>query len=112
MYAQALVMALAGKKTGVFERFLKALERNGDTKKLKQIAALVEKMLLEKSGNKNVVVETARPAPKNSLKGFIKGGDVVQEKINPALVAGIKIIVNGEKQLDFSLQKKLNEIFT
>ena|SRR3989338_4160414 len=112
IYAQVLVLALADKKTGIFERFFKVLERNGDTKKIKQIAAEVEKILLEKSGNKDVVIETARRVPKNSLKHFIKKGDIVREKINPELIAGVKIIVNGEKQLDFSLQKKLDEIFS
>jgi len=111
MYAEVLLTALAVKKTGIFERFLKVLERNGDTKKLKQIAVSAEKMLLEKSGHKSVVIETARRLPKNSLKGFIKNGDAVVEKINPELIAGMRVIVNGEKQLDFSLQKKLNEIF-
>jgi hypothetical protein len=27
------------------------------------------------------------------------------------LIAGVKIIIDGEKQLDFSLSKKLNDIF-
>ena len=45
-------------------------------------------------------------------KSFIKKGDIVQEKINPALVAGVKIIVDGNRQLDLSLLSKLNKIQT
>ncbi len=106
LYAQAIVDA----RKFNMGNFLRLLEKNGDMKKLKHITALVEKMLLAKSGNQKIMLETARALHKKFKVG--KRGDVVEEKINPDLIAGIKIIVNGEKQLDFSLQKKLNEIFT
>lgn len=89
--------------------FLKLLERNGDIKKLKEITVLVEKMLLTKNGNKKIILETARPLSKKVKVG--KRGDVVEEKINPDLIAGIKIMVDGERQLDFSLKNKLDAIF-
>lgn len=45
------------------------------------------------------------------MAALAKNGDIVEEKINPILVAGLKVIVNGERQLDMSLAHKLNNIF-
>ena len=94
----------------IVENFLTLLKKNQDIKKAKEIVALTENILLKKTGNKKVMLEMAR---KNSvvLRSVIKKNDIVEEKINPALIAGIKIIIDEEKQLDFSLQKKLNKIF-
>jgi F0F1-type ATP synthase delta subunit len=104
-YAKALVDV----KKFDARRFLRILQRNGDTKKLKEIVVLAEKMMLAKSGNQKIVLEIARPVTKKMNVG--KKGDMVEEKINPTLIAGVKIIIDGEKQLDFSLSKKLNDIF-
>ena len=92
------------------QRFLKLLEKNGDIKYYRLILAAAEKRLLEKTGNKKIVLEIARPSQKKVKVG--KKGDVIEERINPGLIAGIKIIVNGEKQLDFSLKNKLDKIFS
>ena len=45
------------------------------------------------------------------LEGIVKSGDLIKEKINPELIAGVKIIINNSKQFDASMQKKLQEIF-
>ena len=114
-YATALVSALAeknpdGKNLAV--NFIALLQKNGDVKKSRHIIDLAEKLLLKKTGNKKVTLETARNIDiGKSMKGFIKKGDIVQEKINPVLIAGVKIVVDGEKQLDLSLLHKLNNIF-
>lgn len=114
-YAAALVYALSKPGTDhqkITANFLKLLQKNGDIKKGKMIVAMAQELLARKSGGKKIVIETARALDKKTLAGVIGGkNDLVQEKLNPTLVAGIKITVNGNKQLDFSLQKKLNEIF-
>ena len=38
-------------------------------------------------------------------------GVVVKEKINPELIAGVKIIINNSKQFDASMKSKLQKIF-
>jgi len=117
LYAQALAEILAEKKLVLTDKklvdnFLNLLAKNGDLKKAKEIIALAETIYLKKSGNKKFILETARELGKNNiLKGFAKEGDALVHKISPEMVAGIKITINNEKQLDFSLQKKLNEIF-
>ena len=45
------------------------------------------------------------------LKDFFKKGDSIEEKINPEIIAGVKIVIDHEKQLDVSLQKKLQQLF-
>ena len=113
-YAMALAeVALNGKSKKVTENFFNLLKKNGDTKKAKEIVLLAENMMLEKMGNKRIVLEMARIIKKPAFaKSFgVAKNDIVQEKINPDLIAGIKIIINGNKQLDFSLLKKINEVF-
>jgi len=116
IYAKALVDSLTTLKPAndkkIVVNFIKLLQKNQDTKKTKEILALTEKLLLKKTGNKKVVLEVARKIDtKNIIKSFTKKGDSIQEKINPALVAGVKIMIDGDKQLDLSLQRKLENIF-
>ena len=94
----------------LISRFLKLLEKNGDFKKAKEIISLAESLYLKKLKRRKIILETARKI-KNLKESFTENGDVVEEKINTDLVAGLKITINGERQLDFSLSKKLNDIF-
>ncbi len=98
-YARAIVQA----KKFNLQNFLRLLEKNGDVKKLKEIVVLIGKMKY-----RNVVIETARNVKTNWRFGK---NDRVEEKINPELVAGARITINGEKQLDFSLKNKLDKVF-
>jgi len=114
-YAKALVQLLldGAPLEKIAVHFFALLRKNGDIKKMRQIIPLTERLLYKKTGAKRITIETARIADRtNILKGFIKKGDMVFETINPALIAGIKIRVNNEKQLDFSMQKKLQELFS
>jgi F0F1-type ATP synthase delta subunit len=117
IYAKALAeVILAGNAEDkkVTDNFVKLLVKNGQEKKAKEILNLAEDMVLQKQGNKKIVFETARKATasqKKELDNFIKKGDITIEKINPELIAGIKIIINGSKQFDASLQSKLQKIF-
>ena len=117
LYALALADVIAKKislqeEKKVIYNFLKLLEKNGKLKNAKKIISLTQKYYLEKTGNKSIILQTARKSDtKSLLKSLYKEGDIAEEKVNPALIAGIKIIINNEKQLDFSLSKKLNDIF-
>ena len=114
IYAQALIDSILDGKTDdkkITANFLSLLKKNQDIKKAGQILLLTEQLLLQKTGNKKVVLETARKiGTKNMVASFAKKGDLVEEKINPALIAGVKVIVNNEKQFDNSLLAKLNKI--
>lgn len=115
-YAETLVGVMAEKKTlaeeqKTVEKFLKFLEKNGDMKKAKEIVSLAEDLFIKKTGKRKVLIETARKVgPKEFFKTFEKRGDIVREKIDKNLIAGIKITIN-DKQLDYSMRKKINELF-
>ncbi len=117
IYAKALADFLLETKKSrekVSEGFLKLLEKNGLMGKAKEIVSLAEDYILQKKGNKKIVFESARKvsqSQKKLLESYVKEGDIIKENINPELIAGVKIIVNGEKQIDYSLNKKLQEIF-
>jgi len=114
-YANALVEIMLKEKDNakMVAGFLELIKKNKDEKKLKEILKLAEKIYFKKTGNKKIVLESARPQNfKNSelINSLVKKGDVVLEKINKELLAGVKIVVNEERQLDMSLLKKLQEI--
>lgn len=118
IYAKALVEVLsapAGSHTRsgaeIAERFLALVRKNGDERYLRKILEEASRFARGKSGVRKVVVESARaltPPQQKTVRRFIKHGDVVVERINPDLIAGIRIILNDEMQLDGSLKNKLN----
>ena len=113
IYAEAIAdLELESKsdKKKISDSFLKILQKNGDMKKAKEVISLAENLYFKKTGKRKVILEMARKI-KNISDLFTKKDDVVKEKINPEIVAGIKIIINNEKQLDFSLKNKLDRIF-
>ena len=117
LYARALAEVLA--KKGIDDRkvtnnFVKLLVAAGLEKKSKEILELAEDYLLQKQGKNKITLETARKmtaGQKKLAESFAKTGDVVKEKINPELIAGIKIIINNSKQFDESMKSKLQKIF-
>lgn len=125
LYAEALAeFMIEGMDQKKIEKFLAFLDKNGDMGKAKQILALAESLFIKKTGRRKVILETARkikPKQKEELIGVLsrgagsrmagQKGDIAEEKINPDLLAGIKIIINDE-QLDLSMQNKLNKLFS
>ena len=117
LYAKALAAVLSGKKVDdkkVVNNFVKLLVKAGQEKKAKEILNLAEDFLLQKQGKRKIVFETARKMTATQRKladSVAKNGDIINEKINPEIIAGIKIIINNEKQFDASMQKKLQNIF-
>ena len=114
-YAKALSLLMTessfGEKDSILA-FINLLDRKGELKNIGEIINLAEKYYLAKKGNKKVVIEMARKMNIENLSHIVLNeGDILEEKINLDLVAGVKISINGEKQIDFSLSKKLNDIF-
>ena len=118
LFAKALAEVVIKKHSAVeakkiVENFLKLLEKSGMEKKGKEIIEMAEEMVLIKRGNKKIVFQTARkitPSQKKVLDKLTDDGDIVKEKINEELIAGVKIIINDSKQFDNSLQSKLQKI--
>jgi F0F1-type ATP synthase delta subunit len=120
IYAKALVEVLstpAGRGAmsddEIAKNFLALVRKNGDEGHLRKILEEASRFARGKSGVRKVTVESARalgPSQKAAVEHFIRPGDMVEERIDPELVAGIKIIVNDELQFDGSLKNKLNRV--
>jgi len=116
-YAKALTEILSDKNFNekqITQGFVRLLERQGDIKKAKEIIKTAKFLLVKKNGKKSVFFETARKlsdGQKQMLSKFIDEGDIVEEKINKELIAGVKIIIDSEKQLDQTILRKINNIF-
>ena len=116
LYAKALAESLLAKgvdQQKVAKNFVKLLVKERLEGKAREILEIAESLLLQKQGKKRIVFETARKTTagqKKILESIAKKGDIVKEKINPQLIAGVKIIINGSQQFDESLQSKLSNI--
>ena len=116
LYAKALAEILSQKefdKEKIVKNFVKLLIDNGCESKSEEILTLTQDLLLQKEGKRKIMFETARavtPGQKKLIESMVKKGDVINEKINPELIAGIKIIINGSSSFDGSLQSKLQKI--
>jgi F0F1-type ATP synthase delta subunit len=118
IYAKALVEVLgdsrgrAGKSDeAIAKNFMELVRKNGDEGHLRKILEEASRFARGKSGVRKVTIESARalgPAQRKELQHFVKPGDVVEERIDPDLIAGIKIILNDEVQFDGSLKNKLS----
>jgi len=115
LYAKALADILAKKPADIqqlTERFLTLLQSNGDLQKADAIIEATQKELLRQSGNKTVRIETARTVNDSALrKRWVKKGDIVETIVHPELIAGVRVTVNDERQLDVSLKKQLETLF-
>ena len=122
LYAKALAEIMSEKPASaeasawqekITDNFLKLLIKEGLEKKAKEILNLAEDFLLQKQGKRKITFETARKitdSQRKLLDNFTNKGDIVKEKINSELIAGIKIIINESKQFDASMQSKLQKI--
>lgn len=97
----------------VVASFVKLLKKTGDIKHSQKIVEAIHKKIVNEKGGKWVNIEIARESAlkKEKLKHDFSEKDHIDFKINPELVAGVRITVNGEEELNNSLQGKLNKLF-
>lgn len=115
LYAQAFRRALTEaatplQKNSIVERFATLLIRNGDIRRHDVILVAVERELVRAAHGRHITIETARQVPKElagAMRSFATERDVVEERIVPALMAGARIIIDGEREFDGSLKRKL-----
>lgn len=97
----------------VVASFIKLLRKAGDIKHSGKIFEAIHKKLVSEKGGKWVNVEVARESAlkKEELKHKFSEKDHLDYKINPELVAGVRITIGGENELDNTLNKKLKILF-
>jgi len=118
IYAKALIDVIKSSKPEdegrIIKNFTKLIQNNGDETHSRKIIEETARLSRKNSGTHNVVIESARAMSSNNKKGvanFIKPGDTVIEKINPELIAGTRIVIDDEMQLDGTLKGKLDKVF-
>ncbi len=117
-YAAALLASLKGKteteQNRLLKSFLVLVRQRGDSRRLGAIVREVEKQSLKEHGWKKVLLESPDPITSQMKKemGEVLGKNILwQEKINPDLVAGIRILINDEILVDASAKTQLRRIF-
>lgn len=118
-YAAALIAALKEKKgeerKKTMRRFLALVVRKGDGGKLGLMVREFEKQYLRQEGLKKVALESAGPVSdklREELETIFGKNIFLQEKINPRLLAGVKILVNDELLVDASAEIQLQKLFS
>lgn len=118
IYAAALVKAISGKskdeQKNAMSRLLQIIRRNRDQQKISRVLEEAEKIILKNTKTVKVQIESAEPVllgVKREIKKTIDKKILLSEKINPAILAGIKILINGELLIDSTAQSRLNKLF-
>jgi len=118
LYARAFLETLEKappeKKQELYNRFIKVIAKNGDLSRVNAILRCIERALVKKNGGRFVKLEFARSIPENLVAGLRKNfseKDKTEIAFNPSLVAGVRITIDEEKELNNSLSSKLKKIF-
>ncbi|MDP2668990.1 MAG: F0F1 ATP synthase subunit delta [bacterium] len=115
-YAKAFSEALTehpSKKDHIIKSFLGAVSKNGDWPAIEKILNLITQKITHGSGGRVVSAEFARPLSDKMISEFKKqfpAGDHVEISVKPGLIAGVRVLVDGEKELDMTLAKKINKL--
>lgn len=112
-YAKALIKALDfnNNTEEIVLNFLRLLKKNNDIKQFKKIIDFFEDLLHQKENKKKIIVEIIQENKDliNKIKKFFPEDNIIYKK-NPNLIAGLRILINNDKELDFSLKSRLNQI--
>ena len=117
IYARAVREAIdeapAGERDKVFKRFVQAVARKGDARKLPAVVRELERSDVHAKGGRMVTIEFARPlgGGTSKFRNLLKSEDCLENQINPDLIAGARITIDEERELDFSLARRLNKMF-
>jgi len=115
-YAVALSKSLQESKEerNLFANFLKLIKKNGDQKILPRILEEFKKIEIKRGGGSRVKIEFAREPLEAQVKSITRkfgNRDWVETSLNPSLVAGVRITIDGESEIDNSLARKLHKLF-
>lgn len=117
-YGQALAEAISDKegshKEDIARNFVKMLSGSGDEAHSAKILKEAERILRRADGARAITIESARPLSveqKKSLAAFSKSGDAISYEINSRLIAGVRMLIDEEREFDGSLRGKLDKLF-
>ena len=99
----------------IIRRLIASAIKRQDRARLPAIVHAIERKTVTENGGRWVEIQTARSVPPRALSRFrrtFSKKDQITTKIDPRLVAGVRIVVNDERALDYSLERKLRKLFT
>jgi F0F1-type ATP synthase delta subunit len=97
----------------VIEGLLRAIVSRGDMNKRGEILAAVEEGSVRRGGGRVVKAGFAHALGISERREFLNSWgkeDRVTITVEPELVAGVRILVNGESELDMSLGARLDKV--
>lgn len=118
LYAEALISSWEyapekNRKT-LLAQFLRMLKKHGAASQIQKILEIVATTLTRKNGGNVVRLEFAREPSDKTLRtvaGFLSKKDFVKSAMNTTIGAGVRITINEEQELDYSLEHKLKQMF-
>ncbi|OGF51465.1 hypothetical protein A3I27_00830 [Candidatus Giovannonibacteria bacterium RIFCSPLOWO2_02_FULL_43_11b] len=118
IYANALLKVLgsSGKQAEwrIIKRFAALLQKNGDLANYGKISSEIERLIARKNGGKFISMEVAQKEGEATKKvaNFFSERDIVKVRVLPELLAGARILVDDEREFDFSFKKRLKDLFS
>ncbi len=113
-YAQAFIAVADGKHA--VENLLQVIRKNGDWSRRAKIIAAIEAAARAKSGKSLATITSARTLTSAQLHAieerFPKEQFDYEHSINPELIAGVRVEIDGESKIDASLAFALRNMFT
>ena len=117
-YAQAfLECAESAPSTRLYElarNFVRVVAKNGDFSRMSKILEAISLLETKKNGGRHVFLEFARELPSDfveRVRRFFPERDRVEVRVRPALIAGLRVTIDGEEELDSSVNKKIKNLF-
>jgi F0F1-type ATP synthase delta subunit len=98
----------------LLKRFITVLAHHGMLRHSHEIIKAIHEQLVVRAGGRLIRIEFARPPSDDLLHvaaRFLSKKDLVETAANPALHAGMRVTINGTKELDMSLGRILNDMF-
>lgn len=119
-YARALIGVSHGRSgddaTAIVANFMELVKKNHDWPRRDEIFKAVVEEERRSAGRNSYVVESARHLPAHLSEIILKALETtekdVEHKVNPELIAGVRITRNTDEQLDMSLSHIMKKVFT
>ncbi len=88
------------------------IQKNGDAAYSDRIGRALDRELVVSRGGKWVEIEVAHETgAAEKLKNLFSSSNRVTTHINPALIAGARVTINSEEELDLSFERKVKQLF-
>lgn len=117
-YAEALADALVDTEPETvsvrMKHFLALLVQHRMLGKAENIVRAAERLLARRQGANRIVLESAAPASealRREVADIFAGKAWIEERVNPGLLAGVRILIDDETLVDASGKRRLAEMF-